>query len=123
MGAIRRNTRVNVGGLRPGQGPGAPSHQARAGLVPLQAPAGTTAPQEGGDKDKRLWFCHWLLGKWKLLSFRKGLIMTDVVHFHLDGSVVKQNSQFGGPSIPTRRGSERGTPHTRQCSAEWPRGV
>jgi len=65
-----------------------------------------------GDKAKRLRFCHWLLSKWKLPSFRKGLIMTDEAHFYLDGSVVKQNCRVWGTEPPHEVAFRQGhSPH------------
>jgi len=75
-----------------------------------------------GDKAKRLQFCHWLLSKWRLTSFRKGLIMTDEAHFHLDGSVVKQNCRVWGTEPPHEVAFRQGqSPHvTVWCGvASW----
>jgi len=64
-----------------------------------------------GDKARRLRFCHWLLSKWRLPSFRKGLLMSDEAHFHLNGSVVKQNCSIWGTEPPSEVALERPTPH------------
>ena len=75
-----------------------------------------------GDKAKRLQFCHWLLSKWKLCSFRKGLFITDEAHFHLDGSVVKQNCRVWGTEAPHEVAFRQGhSPHvTVWCGvASW----
>ena len=75
-----------------------------------------------GDKAKRLRFCHWLLSKWRLSSFRKGLLMTDEAHFHLDGSVVKQNCRVWGAEQPHEVAFRQGhSPHvTVWCGvASW----
>ena len=53
-----------------------------------------------GDKARRVQFCRWLLSKWRLRSFRKGLFLSDEAHFHLDGSVVKQNCRVWGTEPP-----------------------
>ena len=75
-----------------------------------------------GDKARRLRFCHWLLSKWRLPSFRKGLLMSDEAHFHLNGSVVKQNCRIWGTKPPSEVAfREAHSPHvTVWCGvASW----
>ena len=77
--AIRRNPRLSVRRLAARTGiPRATVHRAirhQLGLFPYKLQL--VQRLHRGDKAKRLQFCHWLLSKWKLLSFCKGLITTD----------------------------------------------
>ena len=100
--AIQRNPRLSVRRLSTRTGiPRTTLHRAirhLLGLFPYKLQL--VQRLHRGDKAQRLQFCRWLLSKWRLLSFRKGLIMTDEAHFHLDGSVVKQNCRVWGTDPP-----------------------
>lgn len=54
-----------------------------------------------GDKSKRLNFCRWFLSKCQSSNnFSHSLFMSDEAHFHLDGTVNKQNCRMWSTENP-----------------------